>query len=158
MFRNVTFGILLMIALIISCAKDTQKSVDLSVEAKKVFDSNQAWFAAEKQRDLEKIMPYVAENTVFQPQDAPPFSGQETIRSFYLDLFKLQYTDIGGKPDTVIVSTSGDMAYDIGKNYILLDTPDGVIRSEGKYLAVWRKIDDNWKVVAISWSGNAPAK
>ena len=158
MFRNVTFGIFFVIVLIISCAKDTQKSVDLSVEAKKVFDSNQAWFTAEKQRDVEKIMPYVAENAVFQPQDAPPFSGYETIRSFYLDFFKVNYLDIGGKPDTVIVSTSGDMAYDIGKNYFLLDTPDGEIQSEGKYLAVWRRIDDKWKVVAISWSGNAPAK
>ncbi len=150
--------IISLILIIYGCTNDTKKSVDLSVEAKKVFDANQAMFAGEKQRDLEKIMLYVAENAVFQFQDAPAFSGHETIKPFFLNFFKLEYTDTGGKPDTVIISTSGDMAYDIGGNYTLFDTPDGKIRSEGKYLAVWRKIEDNWKVVALSFSGNAPAK
>ena len=158
MFHNIFFTILLILLIIIGCTKDSQKTVNLTVEIEKLLDANKAWFEAEKNRDLDNIMPYVAKNAVFQPQDAPSFSGYETIKSFYLDLFKLNYTDIGGKSDTIIVSSSGDIAYDIGENYIIFDTPDGKIKSEGKYLAIWRKIEDNWKVVAISWSGNAPPK
>ena len=117
-----------------------------------------AWFAAELGRDLDGIMPFVADNAVFQPPDAPTFVGTEAVRKFYRALFELPYTDIGGSSDSIVVASSGDLAYDIGRNYVVLKGPDGERRHEGKYLAVWQRIEKKWKVTAISWSLDAPMR
>jgi uncharacterized protein (TIGR02246 family) len=135
-----------------------QTSVDLAAEAAKIRAADVAWFEAEARRDLEKIVPYVAEDAVFQPPDAPACAGIMAIRAFYKDLFALPYVDIGGRTETVVVASSGDVAYDIGRNFVVLTGPQGEKRHEGKYLAVWRKVKDRWKLTAISWSLDAPIR
>jgi ketosteroid isomerase-like protein len=132
--------------------------VDVTDETNAIRAANQAWFGAEVTRELESIMPYVADSAIFQPPDAPAFRGHEAVRRFYRDFFVLPYTDVGGGPDTIVVAPSGTLAYDIGRNYVTLPGESGDVRHEGKYLAVWEKFGDQWKVVAISWSLNAPMR
>jgi hypothetical protein len=47
------------------------------------------------------------------------------------------------------------MAWDYGWNRAVYE---GSIEDEGKYLAVWKKINGEWKSVAISFSSDKPAK
>jgi hypothetical protein len=40
---------------------------------------------------------------------------------------------------------------------MVLNGPDGDLLDVGKYLAVWKKIDGEWYIVALSYSSDAPA-
>jgi ketosteroid isomerase-like protein len=129
-----------------------------NADADAIRAADAAWFAAELRRDVEAIMPFVADAAVFQPPDTPAFVGSDAVRKFYRAFFELPFTDVGGSSDSIIVASSGDLAYDVGRNYVVLRGPEGQRRYEGKYLAVWRKTGTSWKVTAISWSLDAPMR
>jgi hypothetical protein len=56
----------------------------------------------------------------------------------------------------VVISKSSDLAYLIGNSYYELKTADRAKRIDGKYMTIWRKIENKWLCVAVSWSGNKP--
>ncbi len=157
MVRLSAFSVLLLLAVVIGCAGPPASELDLAAEVERVRAANQAWFEAESRRDLEGIMPHVALNAVFQPADAPSFSGHEAARAFFAEFFELPYASFGGGPDTILVASSGDLAIDIGHSRMVMDGPERTVEVEGKYLAAWQKIEGEWKCVAISWSANAPS-
>ena len=47
--------------------------------------------------------------------------------------------------------------YEYGVNRIVLAGPEGDLLDVGNYLAVWRKIDGEWFVSALSFTSDAPA-
>ena len=140
----------------ISCTSAEPERPDLQAEADAIREANQAWFAAERDGDVDAIMIHVAEGAVLLPQEAPPISGLEAIRAMYEEFVSMGLADIGGGPEQIVVSSSGDLAYDIGTNYTVVDGPDGQIRTEGKYLGIWKKVEGQWKAVSVSWSTNTP--
>jgi ketosteroid isomerase-like protein len=139
-----------------ACAPVEPEGPDLDAEAAVIREATQAWFAAEREGNVDAIMPFVAEDAVFLPPDAPAFSGLEAIRQFYQDFVALGVLDIGGGSERLVISSAGDLAFDIGTSYMVAEGPEGQIRSEGKYLSVWQKIEGRWQTVSISWSANAP--
>ena len=60
--------------------------------------------------------------------------------------------------DGVMTKPSGDMAYDIGWNLFIFQGDDSNIEVKGKYLAVMNKINGKWKISALSFSNDQPAK
>ena len=56
----------------------------------------------------------------------------------------------------VEVAASGDLAVDHGVNNITFNTPQGEVKDTGKYLAVWKKVDGQWKLAAISINSDTP--
>ena len=52
--------------------------------------------------------------------------------------------------------TLGGLAYEYGINRFIFETPDGPFEDYGKYLAVWTKIDGEWFIAALSFSGDRP--
>ncbi len=61
------------------------------------------------------------------------------------------------EPRTVVVSQSGDMAYDIGSFKIILPAPNGATEVRAKSLVVWQKREGQWKAVVNTFSMDAPA-
>ena len=61
-----------------------------------------------------------------------------------------------GTTTDLFVAASGDMAYEYGINRFIFETPDGPFEDYGKYLAVWTKIDGEWFIAALSFSGDRP--
>jgi hypothetical protein len=55
---------------------------------------------------------------------------------------------------TVTVASSEDLAYLVGESALVLSGPQGERQVPGKYLGVWRKIDGEWQLAALSWTGN----
>jgi ketosteroid isomerase-like protein len=145
-----------VILLLSASAAKTQSTDSSDVAAIRAADA--AWFAAEAARDIESIMPFVSDRAVFQPPDGPAIVGAEAVRNFYQSFFALPYTDAGGSSDSIVVSSSGDLAYDIGRNFLVLKGPEGERRHDGKYLAVWQKSGGTWKLTALSWSLDAPMR
>jgi ketosteroid isomerase-like protein len=83
---------------------------------------------------------------------------KDGLRAYTAEFFKLPYTDILlRKPRLIKVARSGDIAYDIGPWKVVLDGEDGSFELYGKSTIIWRKLNNEWKVVLMSFSMDAPA-
>jgi len=147
--------IFIIILLSVGCSKNGNK-IDTVVEIKKIREADRSLLLAETKRDLVSVMHHIAKKAIFHPPNTPPVVGDEAIRKFYNDWFKIPYSGIHCESDTIVISASGDLAYLIGNSYIEFNTATGKGQIDGKYITIWRKTNDKWVCVAVSWSGNEP--
>ncbi|NOZ07938.1 MAG: nuclear transport factor 2 family protein [FCB group bacterium] len=146
-------------ALVVACCGKGDLSVNNGALAKQIRQADRALLQAEEQRDLNGAMALIAPRAVFQPPGFAPIVGREAIKRFYeQQWFKLPYREISGKADTIVVAASGDLGYFDGRSYMVLEIAGEQIRSEGKYLGVWQRIEGQWKLAAISWTANEAAR
>jgi len=136
-----------------------KKEVDVEAEKQVIRDMLKTVFEVEQQKDVDAIMGlgFFAEDVVVQPPNMPQSKGLEAVRNFYTEFFKILVSSEGGLTE-IIISEAGDMAWDYGWTRAVYEGPDGPIEDEGKYLEVWKKIDGEWKIVALSFSSDKPAK
>ena len=133
-----------------------QKSVDLQAEEEQIRQFTQEWYDAENRDDLDAIMPFIAEESVLQMPGMPTIEGKDAQRSLMATLLESMVSITGG-PMTIVVSESGDIAYQYGTSTAIIKGPDGEFEDPEKYLFVWKKIDGEWKVVVGSFSSDKPA-
>ena len=113
------------------------------------------WFAAENRKDLDATVGFLADNIVYQVVGIPEIRGKESAREVF-GPFLESLVSIGGDTSVVSISASGDMAYGVGSNRVTMRDPHGIeITSVGKWFIVWQKIDESWKAVAMSASGDS---
>jgi ketosteroid isomerase-like protein len=101
-------------------------------------------------KDMDKILAFYAENSVFMPPNKPTLRGREPLKSFYVDLFGQGATDLKLEPDEV--SGHGPIAYQSG-TYSL---STGATHDRGKFLFVMRKMGDRWVYQHSIWSSDLP--
>jgi ketosteroid isomerase-like protein len=99
-------------------------------------------------------MTFMAPDIVVQPPGQPAAVGLEPVRQFYASWFSIPYQAIHVQTQCVSVSSSADLAYLVGESSIEMAGSQAGLHVPGKYLGVWRKIDGEWKLSAISWSSN----
>ena len=130
--------------------------VDLEAEEEQIQQLNQQWYEAENRKDLDTIMQrFLAEDCILHVPGIGPLEGHESIRAFMAAFFE-SLVSVSGGPTQIVVSASGDLAYDWGATHAVLEGPEGRVDDEQKYLIVWQKIDGEWKAVAGSFSSNLP--
>ena len=148
------FTVLVVLLLIVNYS--CQKSVDLQAEEEQIRQFTQEWYDAENRDDLDAIMPFIAEESVLQMPGMPTIEGKDAQRSLMATLLESMVSITGG-PMTIVVSESGDIAYQYGTSTAIIKGPDGEFEDPEKYLFVWKKIDGEWKVVVGSFSSDNPA-
>ncbi|MFQ6084148.1 MAG: YybH family protein [Candidatus Aminicenantia bacterium] len=151
-------GILFCLLLIIFISCTSGKKIDFAAEESKIRSLNSEAFEAEMRKDLETIVNIYADYAIIQGPNMPQFEGKEAIKNFYEEFFKLPIVSIEGGPNKIVISNSGDMAYDIGWNRTVLQQGENQIEDKGKYFCVWKKINDEWKIVVISYSSDKQAQ
>jgi uncharacterized protein (TIGR02246 family) len=148
-------AIAVTIAIVAGCGAGP---VDHPAEEAAVRASIEQLIEAEHARDIGAIMAFWTEDAVLHPPGAPEIRGRAAIRAMYEEVFDGDMLkDFSAEPLQVEVSMAGDIAYEIGTNEAIFPTPGGDMRNPGKYLTVWKKVDDQWLIAAISFSNNAPA-
>ena len=160
MSRHLIFALLVVAtATLGGCDDFKSSSVDTeSIEAK-IRQADLALLRAEEQRDLDGVMDLIAPHAVFQPPGYSPIVGHEAIRQFYdTQWFKLPFIEISGRPEAIVVGSSGDLAYFDGRSQMVVEISGERTVATGKYLGVWQKISGEWKLAAISWSANSVAR
>ena len=135
-----------------------QNKTDIQGEIKKIRAADRSLLMAEAQRNLADVMRYIDKGAIFHLPNIPPVTGYKAILDFYKEWFKIPYSGIFCKSDTIVISSSGDLAYLVGNSYFEFDTPDGKNQVDGKYTTIWQKTHDKWLCVFVSWSGNEPAE
>ena len=99
-------------------------------------------------RDANRIASFFAEDAVaMYPNFPQPVLGREANRRAW----ESYYTRRTAHPltiDTVVLSASGDLGYTFGK-YLTAEVTDSSATG-GRYVAVWRKIGDEWQIAILS--------
>lgn len=103
--------------------------------------------------DVEWIVARHAEDGRLMPPNAEAAVGREAIRQAWAGMATTEGLALSWEPTEARVSSSGDMAYDIGT--YTMTTPDGRTDT-GKYVVVWVKQNGEWKIAADIFNSNRP--
>ncbi len=146
--------------LVLSCTAGPAKAppVNVAAEVARIRLLNDSGLAAEARKDIETVMSLVTADILVQLPGAPPLQGKDAVRRFYEDYFRMPIASSAGGSLHTVVAASGDLAYDIGWNRVQMSSPRGTPADSGKYLAIWRKVDGDWRLAVVSASSNGAVK
>lgn len=116
---------------------------------------NSQWVQAFKDRDFDKIAEILAEDTMMLPQGAPAVLGRDAVIDTWKGWAELKNVAVDFAADKVVVSQSGDIAYDYGHYSFDFETEEGPVNDLGKYIVVWSNIGGTWQVSADIFNSNA---
>ena len=143
--------------LILLAGTSCQETIDIEADKQVIKDKIKTVFELEQQKDVDALMEFgfFAEDVIVQGPNMPQIKGLEAIRNLYTELFKILVSVEGGSTE-IIISEAGDMAWAYGWYRTVYKGPDGPIGDEGKYLEVFKKINSEWKCVAMCFSSDKP--
>lgn len=98
-------------------------------------------------RDANRIASFFAEDVVAMYPLPQPILGREANRRAWESYYSRR-TAHPITTDTVVVSASGDLGYTLGK-YLTAEVSDSSATG-GRYVAIWRKIGDEWQISILS--------
>jgi ketosteroid isomerase-like protein len=126
--------------------------MDLEVERKK---AEQVWHdlcKADMSKELDKVLELYSDDVIYQVSGFPPICGKDALQSFSpITLDSIE--DLIWGVDRTEVSESGDLAYSSGWFNMKLRGLDDYLECKG--ILVYRKVSDEWKIVAESYSVNS---
>lgn len=115
------------------------------------------WVKLAKEKDAAAIAELYTEDGAVMPPNAPIGKGRAAIQQTWASMIGTPGFDLAIVPEEILVSSSGDMAFDRG-TYRVTVAPDGAAQTDtGKYVVVWRKIDGEWKAAADIFNSDLPA-
>jgi uncharacterized protein (TIGR02246 family) len=118
----------------------------LSADEQKIRELNQKWVAAVQAKDATGAAAFYAPDAAMLPAGAPIARGKAAVAGAWQQLLSMKNINLTFASTNVIVSSSGDMAYDIGTYQMSFDSDEGRVKDVGKYVVVWKKVGPDWKV------------
>jgi len=129
------------------------QTADQLAEAKKaIAESNQIYFQAFVKGDPSIFVNRYAPDCCIMPPDCPALCGPEAALEFY----KIAYDQIKLR-DGKFITTE---VYGAGENYVVEEglwqsfDADHVMMDDGKFLVLWKKTPQGWKMYRDSFSSN----
>jgi ketosteroid isomerase-like protein len=128
--------------------------VDQQAEAEKLMSLSRSWAQSVKDRDVNKMLSYWAEDAMLMSPNEASVIGKDALRGMVERSMKIKGFEIFWEPQQAFVSKSGDLGYVIIKNYMTMpiDTLGNTRTVFNKGVEIWKKQEDgNWKnVIDIS--------
>jgi ketosteroid isomerase-like protein len=143
-----------------ACAKPAPvpATIDLTAVEQTLHQRSDSLQAAETAMDVERSITFWAEDAIIQGGGSPQIQGREAITALYRQFFTTgMLKSLTGTSSSLTVAASGDLAYEVGVNRMVLTGKDGDLLDMGKFLLVWKKVDSTWYVAALSFTSDAPA-
>jgi len=139
----------LALAIALAGGCDGSHRANLSDEEAAIHRTDANWLAAAASHDLNRVLPFWADDATILVPGVPPIIGKEAIRKYVTESFATPGFSITWKTEKVEVSQSGDLAYSTGTNRVSLNGPDGKsLTEEGRGVTIWKKqTDGSWKCV-----------
>lgn len=107
------------------------------------------WAQAVQAKDVSQLSSFYADDaSVFVPE-APVATGKDAITAAWTALANTPGFSLTFAPSKVVVSKSGDLAYEIGDFSMTFNDKKGKPQtSKAKYIVIWaRQADGSWKAV-----------
>lgn len=141
----------LSLVLVTACARDGASPQ--AVERDRLERRQDEFIAALAARDADRAAALFAEDAVIHVANMPPLEGREAIHRFYGNLFNYLSAS-EATLERLEISASGDMAYATGRASNEFRSAEGSTGYTGKYVLVWKKIDDDWRIALYGVSSN----
>jgi ketosteroid isomerase-like protein len=85
---------------------------------------------------------------------SPAFRGSAAIRRAWTKLIRTPGLELRFTPKRIDISDDGTLASDFGVVTMVMDAPKGKSKQVAKYLVVWKKVGEEWKVLYDSYNMN----
>jgi ketosteroid isomerase-like protein len=129
-------------------------TIDQQAEAEKLMELSREWAKSVKDKDVEKMLSFWADDAIVMSPNESAVVGIESLRGMVDRSMKIPGFEINWEPQNAYVSKSGDLGYVIIKNYMTMptDTLGNTRTVFNKGVEIWRKQEDgSWKnVIDIS--------
>lgn len=149
--KQILFSITL-IALAVACNTKSESGSDLEEAKKAIAESNAIYFDAFAKNDSSIFINRYAEDCCIMAPNAPAMCGKDVPLQF----FKMAYDQIGlrgGKFITQEVFGAGD-GYVAEVGLWQSFNAEGKMFDDGKFLVLWKKTPNGWKMFRDSFSSN----
>jgi len=115
---------------------------------------NQNFMDAFKRADAAGLAEFYTDDAKLLPPGFPMMSGREAVQSFWQGAMDMGIKE--AKLETVEVESQGNLASEIGR-FTLTVQPEGGESAEmtGKYVVIWKKQDETWKLHVDIWNTDA---
>ncbi len=144
-----------LLAALLICAHFTA-SAQLEEAKKAIAKSNAIYFESFVRNDSSIFINSYAKDACILAPNAPAACGRAAFAKF----FRAAYQDYGLKNGKFITTN----VYGDGKEYVTEEglwqsfNAKGELFDDGKFLVLWKKTDDGWKMFRDSFSSNYIAK
>jgi ketosteroid isomerase-like protein len=129
----------------------------LTRDDEQIRELDRLWGEAASTKELDRVVAFYAADASLLWPDTPPVHGTVEIRNAWrqmmasIDGLKLEFI-----PETITVSADGQIATDYGKvRFEQMNNPYTKTIQTAKYLVVWKKVNDAWKVYFDCYNLNA---
>lgn len=147
------------LALMILVGCGAQPEIDMEAERNALLGVDRAWFEAYSNSNspADVFAEKVADDGTLLPPGAPLAQGREAVREAIAALEAMPGFSVTWSPTEAQVGSGGDLGLTMGSYEMKMESPEGPIRIEGKYLTVWKKqADGTWMVTADMFNANGP--
>ena len=124
--------------------------------SKKINAVNKGFMEAFNKGDLASAMNVYTEEATILPPNAEMMKGKDAITAYWQAAINMGVKE--AKLETVELTPMGDKAAcEIGK-YIMKIHPEGgnAFTDKGKYMMIWKLVDDSWKWDSDAWNSSLP--
>jgi ketosteroid isomerase-like protein len=148
------YHILIAVLILFGFSACNSNPINQEEEAEKLMKLSQAWAQSVKDKNVDEMLSYWADDAILMSPNEAPVVGIESLRGMVERSMNIPGFEIYWKPQEAYVSKSGDLGYVIFKNYMTMpvDTLGNTRTVYNKGVEIWKKqADGQWKnVVDIS--------
>ena len=155
--RFTTFVCSLALSMMVGC--NAQPEIDLEAERSSLISADQAWYEAYSASDdpADAFIARVLDDATLLPPDNPLARGKEAIRAVIAGLEAMPGFSVTWRAEVADVGSGGDLGFTRGSYQMRMESPEGPITIDGKYLTIWkRQPDGTWMVAADMFNANGP--
>ena len=118
-----------------------------------ILETNQHFMTSFAAQDAADLVALYTDDAQLFPPHSDVIEGADHITAFWQGGFDMGLA--GARLETIEVDNEGDTAIEVGR-YTLMAS-DGSVADEGKYLVVWKRIEDRWFIHRDMWNTSRPA-
>jgi len=116
-----------------------------------IEEANAAWEAAWNAGDIDALAALYAGDAVALPPGGEPVEGREAILSYWRAQ-KEESPGATSQLETVEVHALDDVVLERGG--FVVEDADGGHLDHGKYMVVWKRTEDGWKIARDIWNSS----
>ena len=151
MRHAVTIAALALTVFVSACATGASEQQFTMADQQAIRKSSADLAAAFNAKQVDKLLEFYSDNSIFMPPNAPLLRGREPLKSFYANMIEKGATNLTLEPQDV--SGYGPIAYESGTYSVSFDKGG---HDRGKYLLVLRNTGGTWRTEKTIWSSDLP--
>jgi len=156
MKRISTIFVALVFGLVVGSIASAQKQAASGAKALEAAD--RAWERVFEARDIKGTLDACADNASVLAPNTPIATGKQAIEQVFGAFFALPDFKASWHATQVEVARSGELGYSTGVYDLSFKDPSGkTISDHGKYVTVWKKQANGWKVIYDTFNSDLPA-